>query len=417
MRLSVLSSRLAFACAILVSLAACEFRTLRHFSGASLSICGEGDSTWIRMSTNGYSVDVDVEGRTTFLDDESDVASLSSGGSFEFTEKLEGVERTYRVVDDVTDGLVRTFEQDGASRPFDDEAKRWLAEALPRLFRETGYDAEARVERLLARGGPDRVLDEVELSRSDWARATYLVRLFDVVVLADAPRDRAFGLVERIDSDYETRRVLDAALAKQELDGAGLARLLTTARTIDSDYELAELLIATASKLDDAAARANWLEAARTLDSDWESRRTCEAGLGCKSTEFSTRIVALASERIDSNYELRCVLDAAAPQADDPELAAQYLTAARTLSSDYERKLALNRLVEHARLAARELATVLDAVAEMSSAFERREVLVQVAPHVVGDEALARKYREVAAKLSDWERRQALEALERASKR
>ncbi|MCK6447879.1 MAG: hypothetical protein L6Q99_15915 [Planctomycetes bacterium] len=417
MRPSVPSLRLLLACAALVPLAACEFRTLHHFGGESISISNDGDSTRIRMSSAGYSVDLDVDGRATFLDDESDVATLSSGGSFELTEELDGVERTYRVVDDLTDGLVRTFEEDGVSRPFDDEAKRWLAEALPRLFRETGYDAEARVERLLARGGPDRVLDEIELGRGDWARATYSIRLFELVVLAEKPRERAFGLVERLESDYEARRALAAALAKQELDDAGLARLLGATRNIESDYELAELLIATAPKLQGEAARTSWLEAARTLDSDWESRRSFEAGLAGKTPTFSTRIVALAAERIDSNYELRCVLDAAAPQAGDAGLAAQYVTAARQLSSDYERKLALNALLEHARLATTELAAVLDAVAEMSSDFERREVLVQIAPLVAGDEALARKYREVAAQLSDWERGQALEALERASVR
>lgn len=417
MRSSASVSRLVLACAVLVPLTACEFRTLHHFGGDSISISNDDDSTRIRMSSAGYTVDLDVDGRATFLEDESDVASLSSGGSFELTEELDGVERKYRVFNDLTDGLVRTFEQDGVSRPFDEEAQRWLAEALPRLFRETGYDAEARVERLLARGGPDRVLDEVELGRGDWARATYLVKLFGLVVLADAPRERALGLVERLDSDYEARRVLDAAFAKQELDDAGLARLLAVARTLDSDYELAELLIATATKLEGEAARTSWLEAARALDSDWESRRTFEAGLASNAPAFSRRIVALAAERIDSSYELRCVLDAAAPQAGDAELAAQYVAAARTLSSDYERKLALNGLVEHATLGARELASVLDAVAEMSSDFERREVLVQVAPHVVGDEALVREYREVAAKLSDWERGQALEALERAGRR
>ena len=63
-------------------------------SSTSISISDDGDT---RMSVRraGYSMRMDSDGEVTFAEDESDVATLSAGGTFSLTEKSAGVEHVY----------------------------------------------------------------------------------------------------------------------------------------------------------------------------------------------------------------------------------------------------------------------------------------------------------------------------------
>src|SRR6185295_13722820 len=104
-----------------------------------------------------------------------------------------------------------SFELDGDARPFDAAAQAWLARLLPEVFRQTGIDAPGRVGRLLARGGVEAVLAESRLIRSDYVQRTYLTEL----------------IAQAKPSAQQVARIVDLA-----------------AHNIDSDYDLAELLIA-----------------------------------------------------------------------------------------------------------------------------------------------------------------------------
>jgi len=58
----------------------------------------------------------------------------------------------------------------------------------------------------------------------------------------EAVRPAFFKAANSLQSDYEHRRVLDAVVARQGTSPAMLADVLTSAKSISSDYELAELL-------------------------------------------------------------------------------------------------------------------------------------------------------------------------------
>jgi hypothetical protein len=380
-RIGVIASLIA----ALFLLPGCRVSDLRAEDGRSstrVSISDDGESS-VTVRRAGYSLSMESSGKATYAADESDVATLEPGATFALTENLAGMKHAYTVKTDRAGALSRAYARDDRVMPMDAAATQWLAAALPRMFRDSGLDAEARVARLLARGGPALVLTEVDLAGSDHAKAIYLGRLFDTATL----------------------------------DAAETGRALATAAGIGSDYELAELLTAAVPRLPaDASARAAWLAVAARIGSNHDLRRTLAAALAPRTgnSGFAPALVALAAEHLDSDFELRSMLETIAPRATDPALAAAYLAAVRRLDSDFERRTALTTLLDKARLDTTNLQSALDTTAGLGSDFEKRTVLVALAGHVAADAVLNRHYREVARALSDFERGAALQALDDA---
>ena len=389
-----------------------------HIGGVSttVTISDDGDAS-VRVYRPGYSLHMETDGATTFQADESDVATLASGCRFQLEETLDGVSRSYTVTTDPSGTLVRSFQREGVEAPFDTAAQQWLAEALPRMFCESGFDSEARVARLLAAGGPSRVLAEVDRAQSDHAKAEYLGELLRTARLDDAQVALALASAGRIESSYELHQALARALETQSLDGERFALLLKTGAAIDSDYEQAELLVTAAARLpQDEAARTAWIAAAGGIDSDYELRRAIEGGLERDDDALTAALVELAGRRMTSSYELRTVLEQVASRASDPGVAAAWLTAARVIDSDYERHTALVALAEEAQLEPASVGSALDVVAGIGSDYDKCEVLVAFAGRVAGDAELTRRYREVASTLAEYERGRALVALDQVAR-
>lgn len=376
-----LTGLLAASC-LLAGACSTDSFSFHHGSSVHTSLTGHGDAS-VKVKRPGYSLIMRSEGKVTFADDESDVLTLAAGGEFELSEKLDGVLREYSVTADRSGSLTREYSYEGDSAPLDEAAKKWLAEALPRMFRESGFDVEARIGRLMAQGGPERVIQEVDLAGSNYAKASYLGLLLERAQLDNAQMESALRSAAQIDSDYDLRRALEQALKSQSLDAPRLTLLLQTASQLDSDYELGELLKETVSRLPaDAEPRAAWLAAAGQLDSDYELSQSIAKALDQRNTDaaFAASLVKLATERLDSNYELGQVLKEAAARGADPALASAYLDGVAAIDSDYERRCALEG----------------------------------IARHVAADADMNRRYRELARELGDYERGQALKALDDA---
>jgi len=336
---------------LLLVAAGCSTDSYSLHGGQSTRISIANDDVSVRVKRSGYSLILRAEGAMTFKADESDLATLEAGGKFELSEKLEGVLRDYEVRADRSGQLTREYFLEGKLTPMDAEAQAWLAAALPRMFRESGFDAEARVGRLLARGGPDLVLQEVDLAGTDYAKSSTLRLLLEQASLDAAQSERAFASAARIDSDYELSQFLQRSLKSLP---AG------------------------------TPPQAGWLHAARQLDSDYELSQSIQEALKRQGGDeaFVTDLVGLAAEHLDSDYELGQVLQRVAKKPMSPALASAYLTAAGELSSDYERRCALELC----------------------------------APSVAADPELNRRYRELSRAMGDYDRGEALKALDDASR-
>ncbi len=82
------------------------------------------------VSDDNSKVTMVIEGAVEFDEDKGGIAAIAPGGSFEVTEKKDGVKRELVVKPGDGDELTYEYEVDGKSRPFDDEAGEWLNDIL-----------------------------------------------------------------------------------------------------------------------------------------------------------------------------------------------------------------------------------------------------------------------------------------------
>ncbi|HEV3485268.1 MAG TPA: hypothetical protein VG106_07665, partial [Vicinamibacterales bacterium] len=266
------------------------------------------------------------------------------------------------------------------------EGRQWLAQVLPRFIRQTGIGAERRVARILKASGASGVLAEISRIEGGWAKRVY----FKELVRQERP---------------------DAATARQILTQAG--------REIDSDYELASLLLESADTLlVDEAARKAYFDAARTIESDYEMRRVFAGAL--KRAPMTTGLlIALldGSRSIDSDFELaELLVQTARNQPLDAAASRPFVAAAGTIESDYEQRRVLGTLAARRELTPETMAALLSTALDIGSDFELAELLsLVVKQHDVEGPVRAPFFRAVDSIESGYERSRVLQALARKS--
>ena len=117
---------------------------------------------------------------------------------------------------------------------------------------------------------------------------------------------------------------------------------------MSSDYEKATFLIESAPRLanGDARLRAAFFDALRTVGSDYEHHRVLSAVIKSPSLSREALMdVAASAARIGSDYEKATFLvEAASRYQTDDGLRAAFVSAMRTIGSDYERGRVETRL-------------------------------------------------------------------------
>jgi hypothetical protein len=390
-----------------------------------------------------------AERTVEFTDDFTDVARIASGGHVALETDNGDVLRRLEI-HPRGDSLERRYTVNGAERPYDAEARRWVAGALTVMFRSSGIAAEERAAWILARQGPAGLLAELSELHGDYTRRRYaqyaLARggldaagqarllqwagrsivsdyeLAELLITAARgplapPVQMAFvAAAGTLESDYERGRVLSTALARADLDARGAAAVLETALGIESDYELAQLLIQwQRGRALDASLRPAFFRAAGSLQSDYEHRRVLAAVVGRGSASEAVVADALASARgIESDYEVAELLTAVAElYALGATVRPAYVAALSTLQSDHERGRALKALVDRADLDEATLLSVVTAAGDIESDYERTEVLIAVARRHRLDGAVLAAFMEAARGLGEYEYNRVMGALGR----
>ncbi|NNF08211.1 MAG: hypothetical protein HKN21_15715, partial [Candidatus Eisenbacteria bacterium] len=144
-----------------------------------------------------------------------------------------------------------------------------------------------------------------------------------------------------LESDYYKGEMLNLLLRNPE--HLSLDLVMKTAKTLESDYELAETLTKvsrennlTGNQVED------FLKLANQLDSDYDFGRVMESLLKHQDTTpaLARRIIVSAKENLDSDYELAQLLLRVNKEIhvrDDARLEELYLHAAQSLGSEWER--------------------------------------------------------------------------------
>ena len=205
-----------------------------------------GNFSW---SNDGEKLEVNYKGTIEFTDDDMDVKSAVAGRMAPHqVERQQAGDHTGEVRANASGNMTRRFWAGRTEKPFEPEGRQWLATMLPRFIRQTAIGAPARVERIYKAKGAQGVLAEIALDRGKLGEA-----------------DLFHGAVQDAG--------LDPATVRQAVVQAG--------RDVDSDFELASLLIDDADRLltSDEATRQAYIEAARTIESDFEMRRVYSSAL------------------------------------------------------------------------------------------------------------------------------------------
>lgn len=313
--------------------------------------------------------------------------SLSPGGMLRIKEDGLLRSRTVEFTSDPSGKITRRFWSGSSERPFEPEGRAWLAEFLPRFIRQSGIGAEERVARILKSKGVPGVLAEISLIEGSWAKRRYFGELLKT-------------------------STLDPAAVRQVLVQAG--------REIDSDFELASLLIRFSDRLlvNDSTRQA-YFEAAKSIDSDFEMRRVYSSAI--KQAPMSPELTALllnASVAIGSDFELGSLLrQVVASQSIEGLVRAPLFKAIEGIDSSFERGRVLQAIAKRPDLSADSVLAVLRSTEGVESQFEAGNVLRTVAAHQQLTGPARDAYIAAAAKLSDFEEGRAMSALVRADRK
>ncbi|HEY9227512.1 MAG TPA: hypothetical protein VIP11_12735 [Gemmatimonadaceae bacterium] len=320
-------------------------------SSQNLHQSNDGDVRWlVRWSGSNCSVELRATGELRFSNDFTDILSISRGGSLEITEERGNTVRRMTMKQGVFGQSTRTWIVDGRERPWDDNARRWLADLLIDVDRHTAIGVAYRYPMLFEQGGPNAVINEAEKMESDYAQSVYLRRLIDSAPLTDSEYERVVGVAARdISSDYELSRILRSVADRTSLENEPMRRsYLRAVERMSSDYERSRVLqtiVARSSTSHEVGAAA--VRVAGTFSSDYERSRVLLAAIGNKSLSVEDVIPIVETVmRSSSDYEkARVLLAVASRWSITGDARKAYLRAADTIRSDYENRRVLSALV------------------------------------------------------------------------
>lgn len=336
----------------------------------------DADRNWTSTWSDDHRSDsVHARGHIGWNDDATDIASISSGGSFDMTLD-DGQHHWHVEVVPSGSGLTRTLLVDGSPRPWD---AQWFARALQELDQHTGFAADFRFPKLYREGGARAVLDYAAGVEGDYAKRRYLQLLVERDPLEERTALAVFRLVGKMGGDYDRAEVLKAVAAKAHLD--------------------------TDTK------RKAFLDACGGIHGDYERGRVLhELTAQPRLSPEMTRSVLQAASEMSGDYEKSQVLTALAQQ--HPVSPADYLAAAASVHGDYEHARVLKALVSTQKLdGPAQIAFVHQA--QRLGDYESAETLLALSRSTRLTPDAQREYESAAEHLGDYSRKRVLAAVSR----
>jgi len=373
----------------------------------------------MQFSDNGTRFDVTLHGTITFTDDLTDVLTLSDGGVFTFRDWSGLVPRTVEVRS-AGGTLTHAYFVAGLSRPWDDEARRFLATQLPVLVRRSGLGAEARVKSIFEKKGVNGVLEEIDLLGGDYARRLYFIALVDTARLdASSVQPLLARLGQRMTSDYDRRQVLEHVASHVTLDQKGASAYVQAMATMKSDYDQRQALIALL-KRNGAVDGDALLQALSRMKSSYDKRMVLAEIVSRGSLSADAKKSALgAVSDMQSDYDRGQVLTAYVRSFGvEPVVREPFFAAVRSITSDYERRRVLTDVARKGSVQPGVEQSAFEVVSLMSSDYDRAEVLLAFVGGAGIDASSRPAFVSAAERLkSSYDQNRVLAALVRAERR
>jgi beta-lactamase regulating signal transducer with metallopeptidase domain len=379
-------------------------------------VAQQSSETHTEMTTrDGFtSLSMKVDGAIEFTDDDRDVKSLSPRGHFRIEEGTWLSGRVYDVKADSAGNLTKTYSVGSSVKPLDAEGLAWLQRLLPQMIRDSGIGAGPRVARFLRQGGPQAVINEIGLIRSDGSKRIYVEQLFaqsalNTEQLKEAARlirgissdgDKAqalmavdgkyfvtevrpnlFEAVESIHSDGDKRRVLSDILNKDAGSADTLLSVARAAKHISSDGDKSEVLIEMADSYRESGGLGMaYFEAAKSVSSDGDHARVLSAMLAARgdSRETLSRVLESAQKISSDGDKARVLKEAVARFSEDEFIRKAFLDAANSISSDGDHQQVLVALAHRQGIGSATVGGIAKSAQRISSDGDKARVLTEL---------------------------------------
>ena len=303
----------------------------------------DDDHMRARVKRGSCQILLEAQGKVTYNDQFTDIATIANSGWLEISDKGGPVEHKLRIVAEDNGSLSRSWAVDDQRRQYDDAAAKWLAETLVELDRYTQFSNGARMAAIYKKSGVKGVLDETENTSGDYAKRQNLARLFKIAKLDETQLGRVLDMVKTdVHSDYERSEVLRSLVQEGVITPALQVKYIAAAGDISSGYERGRSLeaLTNAGALTTQSQIAVYSAAAKT-SSDYERSQIMQRVMKKYGLSAETGPAFLdAAKSISSDYELRVLLTAALKEL--PENAPASLmesmltTATSSIGSEYD---------------------------------------------------------------------------------
>jgi beta-lactamase regulating signal transducer with metallopeptidase domain len=285
----------------------------------------------------------EAEGKVTYNDQFTDIASIANGGWVEISDKGGPIAHKLRIVAGNDGTLSRTWTVDGERQPYDAAAANWLAQTLVTLDRYTQFSNGARIAAIYKKSGVKGVLDETENTSGDYGKRQNLARLFKMAKLDEAQLGRVLDMVKTdVQSDYERSEILHSLVQEGVITPALQVKYIAAAGDISSSYERGRSLEALTSTglLTTQSQIAVYGAAAKTI-SDYDKSQIMQSVMKKYGLSAETAPAFLdAAKTVSSDYDLRVLLTAALKQlpenAPASVLEGMLVTATSNIDSEYD---------------------------------------------------------------------------------
>jgi len=308
--------------------------------GASVRHTIRGDSSEFALREDGLVIKANWRGKLKLAKSGDAIAYVEDFLALEIEE--DGLRESLRLEKDGR-SVSAAYWRDGNEQEPGAETDAHVDALIMRFLRASGFEAEMRVDKILEAGGVEAVLLEIDALSSDYAIRKYVAALSKRESLNADQTARLIDKLMRLKGDHDIARALFSIAESQDISDETMIALLTVAEEIDSDYEKRRVLTAIAARPFSAGAADQTLALLSTIKSDHDIRVSTEALLTQKEFHeaHGARLIKTAAAGIESDHDLRLILTQTTARLDDPAIADVWFEAIEAIDSDYDKRIAI----------------------------------------------------------------------------
>ncbi len=364
------------------------------------------------------------------LRDDNETLEASWRGDFELTDDGNGIESVDRkleieitnasetrraLFEDDRDGVDITYFVDDEKQADGSETDSAVAALLLKFFRASGVQSDERVAAFIQTGGAQAVIAELDFLEGDHAFRRYVTALTEQADLTASEINTIAEKLKSVESDHDLRLALKAILEHETLSAETIPALISAADGVESDHDLRLLVEAFAERPLDGNAMDLALGLYGRIESDHDLRVAAEALLENSnlSAGQAARLLKTAAQAINSDHDMRLVLEETAPLfSDNPALTDAWLEGFATISSDHDRRLSIEAAAEDASHPQSVWIALMEASENIESERDLRLALESIAENMDINDDTVRAYRKATDAIeSERERQLALDVL------